>query len=68
MMNESIKLAGLWTNLKAVKDKIDNEIIPARSFLGIEDPELMISLEELSAKIQNHFERFNLHTVEAKRR
>ena len=60
MMNDSIKLAKLWTKLNAVKDKIDNEIIPASGHLDIEDPELMVALEEVSAKIANHFERFKL--------
>lgn len=59
-MNNSIKLAVLWSQLKTVKDKLDNEIIPVGGFLGIEDPDLMIALEELSAKIENHFERFRL--------
>ena len=60
MMNDSIRLATLWAEMKIVKDKLDNRIIPAGGYLGIEDPELMIALEELSAKIQNHFERFRL--------
>ena len=55
-MNDSVKLAGVWTNLKAVKDKIDNEIIPVGRHLGIDDAELMIVLEDFSVKIQNHFE------------
>ena len=62
-MNDSVKLAELWTNLKAIKDKIDNQIIPVAGHLGIEDPELMIALENLSANIQNHFARFKLSTV-----
>jgi len=60
MINDSVKLAGLWTKLKTVKDKIDNEIIPVSGFLGLEDPELMIALEDLSARIQNHFDGFRL--------
>ncbi len=65
MMNDSIKLGQLWNKLKEVKDRLDNEIIPVGGHLGIEDPELMIALEELSAKIQNHFDRFNLVAVKA---
>lgn len=65
MMNDSVKLAELWTNLKAIKDKIDNRIIPVGGHLGIEDPELKIALEDLSANIQNHFERFKLNAVKA---
>jgi len=65
MTNDSVKLAELWTNLKAVKDKIDNQIIPVGGYLGIEDPKLMIALEDLSANIQNHFERFKLNAAKA---
>lgn len=60
MANNSVKLANLWTDLKVVKDKLDNEIIPVAGYLGIEDPKLMIALETLSAAIENHFERFRL--------
>lgn len=60
MMDNSIQLAMLWADLYRIKEKLDNEIIPTGSYLGIEDPELMIASEELSVKIQNHFERFRL--------
>ena len=50
----------LWSELKAIKDKLANEIIPVGGYLGVDDPDLMTALEELSAKIQNHFERFRL--------
>ncbi len=63
MMNDSIKLAQWWTGLNAVKDQLENEIIPIGGYLGIKDPELMIALEELSAKLQNHFDRFKLVAV-----
>lgn len=66
MINDSIKLANLWNQLSAVKEKLDNEIIPVAGYLGIEDSELIIAAEELSAKIQNHFERFRL-VAEAKK-
>jgi hypothetical protein len=59
-VNNSITLAKLWIDLKNLKDKIDNEVIPAGGYLGVEDPELMIALEELSAKIENHFRQFRL--------
>lgn len=60
MIDDSIKLARLWTELFDLKEKLDNEIIPVGSYLSIEDPELMIALEELSEKIENHFQRFRL--------
>lgn len=66
-MNDSIKLALLWVELKTVKEKLDNEIIPIGGFLGIEDPELMIALEEVSARIENYFERFRLVAVTNKK-
>jgi hypothetical protein len=63
MTNDSIKLANLWTDLKSIKDKLDNEIIPVAGYLGVEDPDLMIALEGLSAKIENHFEKFRLVAI-----
>lgn len=60
MTNESIKLAGLWTSLGEIKTKLDNEVIPVGGYLGIDDPDLMIAMEELSEKIGNHFNRFQL--------
>jgi hypothetical protein len=60
MTNESMKLAKLWVGLGEIKNKLDNEIIPVGGHLGIDDPELMIAMEELSEKIGNHFNRFQL--------
>ncbi len=60
MTNESIKLAKLWTSLCELKNKLDNEIIPVGGYLGIDDPDLMIAMEELSEKIGNHFNHFKL--------
>ncbi len=56
MMNDSIKLARLWTGLKEVKDRLDNEIIPVGSYLGIEDPNLMITLGRLFKKLFRYFQ------------
>lgn len=58
--NDSIKLAQVWLELRNIKDKLDNEILPIGGHLGIDDPELMIAMESLSEKIANHFERFRL--------
>jgi hypothetical protein len=44
--NDSIKLAQLWIELKEMKDKLDNEILPVSGHLGLEDPELMIAMEQ----------------------
>jgi hypothetical protein len=62
-MDESQQLAKLWATLGQVKEKIDNVAIPLGSHLGLNDPELMSALEELSARIANHFERFRLVAV-----
>lgn len=59
-MNDSVRLAKVWAELGAIKEKLDNEIIPVSGYLGIEDPELIIALEELSVKINNHFNKFSL--------
>ena len=63
----SIQLARLWTSLNEVKTKLDKEIIPLGSHLGLEDPELMIALETLSEKIGSHFDRYRLQALSAKR-
>lgn len=60
MTNNSIKLAKLWIDLGEIKTKLDNEIIPISGHLGIEDPNLMIAMEELSEKIGSHFNNFRL--------
>lgn len=65
-MNDSVKLAKLWLELENIKDKLDNEVIPVSGYLGIDDPELMIAMEELSTQIGNHFEKFRL-SVQARK-
>lgn len=55
-----MKLAKLWTGLEEIKSKLDNEIIPVSGYLGIDDPSLMMAMEELSEKIGNHFNSFRL--------
>jgi 3D (Asp-Asp-Asp) domain-containing protein len=60
--HQSIQLARLWTALADVKARIDNEIVPLGTHLGIEDPDLMIALETLSERINTHFDR---HTLQA---
>lgn len=62
MTDNSITLAKLWVDLQLVKNKIDNEIIPASGYLGIESPRLMMALEELSAKTEEYFKQFRLKT------
>ena len=63
---QSIQLARLWIALVEVQARIDNEIVPVGTHLGIEDPELMIALETLSDKIKSHFDRFSLQAVRTK--
>lgn len=60
MTNDSIKLAKLWTGLNAVRDALDNELIPLVGYLGVDDPELVIALEDASARIENHLKEFRL--------
>lgn len=62
-MYESLQLAKLWTTLEQIKGEIDNVAIPLGSHLGLDDPELMIALEELSKCLSNHFKRFRLVAV-----
>ncbi len=65
-MDDSIKLAKLWLELEQIKNKLDNEVIPVSGYLGVDDSELMIAMEELSAKIGNHFEKFRLQAQSLK--
>lgn len=57
---EAVKLATLWMALARIKQQIDNEAVPLGHHLGIEDPNLMFALEELSEKINSHFSKFKL--------
>jgi hypothetical protein len=63
LMDESQQLAKLWTTLEHVKEQIDNIAVPLGCHLGIDDPELMVALEELSHRIATHFKRFRLVAV-----
>lgn len=60
MIDDSIKLANLWNKLNNLKEQLDNEIMPVAGYLGLDDPELMITLETLSVNIEGHFKRFRL--------
>ncbi len=59
-MNDSVKLAKVWVELEEMKNKLDNEIIPVGGYLSIDNPELMIAMENLSKVIGSHFEKFRL--------
>ncbi len=61
----SVKLARLWIGLEEMKAQIDNQIVPLGFHLGFDDLELMIALEALSEKIEQHFDKFNLVMNEA---
>jgi len=50
---QSIQLARWWTAVADVRARIDNEIVPVGTHLGIEEPDLMEALETLSEKKQN---------------
>lgn len=60
---QSMQLARLWTALAEVQGRIDSELVPVGSYLGIEDSDLMIALETLSEKIKTHFDRYTLQAV-----
>ena len=61
--HQSIQLARWWTAIADVRARIDNEIVPVGTHLGIEDPVLMEAFETLSEKIKTHFEQFKLQAV-----
>jgi len=60
---QSIQLARWWTAVADVRARIDNEIVPVGTHLGIEDPDLMEALERVSERIQSHFDQFKLQAV-----
>jgi hypothetical protein len=60
MQTHASQLAKLWVALEEIRNKIDNEAIPLGIHLGLEDPELMRTLDTLSERIRNHFERWRL--------
>jgi hypothetical protein len=61
--NQSIQLARWWVAIADVQARIDNEVIPVGTHLGIEDPDLMEALETLSERIKTHFVQFKLQAV-----
>jgi hypothetical protein len=62
-MDNSLKLVKLWGTLERVKSEIDNVAVPLGTHLSLEDPQLMIAMEELSRRITEHFERYKLVAV-----
>ena len=59
-MDPSAQLAKLWMTYASIKEQLDNVAIPLANHLGIEDPSLMVAMDELSAEIDAHFEKFRL--------
>lgn len=59
-MNDSTKLAKLWIELDAVKNKLDNELIPVSGYLGVDDNDLKDSMQRLSKAIAVHLNQFKL--------
>lgn len=60
MANDSVKLAQFWVTLQNIKNTLDNEMIPVSGHLGVDDPELVVAMEGLSLKIEDHFNNFKL--------
>ena len=56
----NLQLAKLWVILEEIRNRIDNEAVPLGMHLGLEDPELMQALENLSERIGKHFGRWRL--------
>jgi len=64
MINDkSVQFARWWVALADVKTKIDNEIVPVGTHLGVEDHDLMDALEALSQRIESHLEGYKLQAV-----
>lgn len=56
------QLVRFWTKLFALKQKIDDQVIPLAYYLGTgqEDPELIYALEQCSEKIGEHLSQFKV--------
>jgi hypothetical protein len=59
-IDKSKKLAMLWASLQSIQREIQETAIPLGTYLGIDDPELMIAIETLDSRITEHFKRFRL--------
>jgi hypothetical protein len=66
-MNDSTKLAKLWLELEAVKNKLDNELIPISGYLGVDDDELKDSMMQMSKAIEAHLNQFKLTAEKIKK-
>lgn len=65
---QSSKLATLWSALFDTEKQINEVILPLASHLSLEDPQLMIALEELAQRIDDHFKKFKLEAVTVRSR
>jgi hypothetical protein len=61
--HQSIQLARWWIAIVDIEARIDNEIIPVGTHLGIEDPDLMEALKTLSEKTKIHLDKFKLQAL-----
>lgn len=41
--SDSINVARIWLELREMKDKLDNEILPISGHLGIDDTEIIVA-------------------------
>ncbi len=60
MSTLDLQLAQLWTALRDIRDRIDNEALPLAAHLELEDPKLIEALEALSERIGGHFAHWRL--------
>lgn len=63
----SFDLASFWSHLGDCQRQIDAELLPRVERLVVEDPALLMALENLSAAIRDHFEKFQLVAVPQRR-
>lgn len=67
-MANNLQLAKLWTTLDEIKKQLDNTAIPLGGHLGLDDPNLMMAMEELSERIEYHFDNFKLEATRIRKR
>lgn len=60
---QSLNLAALWNGLERIRAELVNDLLPIATHLSIEDPDLMVAMERLVVRIDEHFGKFRLQAV-----
>lgn len=66
MTDKSIKLAKIYVELAAMKDKIENELLPLMGYVNFPDTEIQNELQAVSNTIYRHFRAYEISLEEIK--